>query len=153
MFPDGGLFTQNKIGGPICKTGRLSPFNNPHQPGARVAAVAKEQLITLRQGTGLPLRRSISPANPRHLNIMELEGGAAAARAGRPKVDVAIIQHHLSSSKPVSPICMTGFLLKIKTRRTWNIIVAREENKDAENVEGIYAVYQSPESPGGRDYL
>lgn len=115
-----------------------------YQPRACAVAVAKEQLITLKEGKGLlPTALDIT-ANPRHLQIMELEGAQLPRVLDDPKVDVAIISTTYIQQTGLSPVHDSVFI-EDKNSPYVNILVAREDNKDAENVKEFLASYQSPE--------
>ncbi|MEH0851595.1 MetQ/NlpA family ABC transporter substrate-binding protein, partial [Escherichia coli] len=78
--------------------------------------------------------------NPRHLQIMELEGAQLPRVLDDPKVDVAII----SKQTGLSPVHDSVFI-EDKNSPYVNILVAREDNKNAENVKEFLQSYQSPE--------
>ncbi len=82
--------------------------------------------------------------NPRNLKIMELEGAQLPRVLDDPKVDVAIIST-TTCSKPGCRRFVTASLSKIKNSPYVNIIVTREDNKDAQNVKEFMQSYQSPE--------
>ena len=72
--------------------------NDPTNLGRALLLLQKEKLITLKEGKGLlPTALDITE-NPRHLQIMELEGAQLPRVLDDPKVDVADYQHHLHSA-------------------------------------------------------
>lgn len=135
---------KNKNGRSI--SGRRDGGNpeRPHQPWAGAVVTAKEKLITLKEGKGLlPTALDIT-ANPRHLQIMELEGAQLPRVLDDPKVDVAIISTTYIQQTGLSPVHDSVFI-EDKNSPYVNILVAREDNKEAENVKEFLASYQSPE--------
>ncbi|WP_252715720.1 MetQ/NlpA family ABC transporter substrate-binding protein, partial [Shigella sonnei] len=103
----------------------------------------KEKLITLKEGKGLlPTALDITD-NPRHLQIMELEGAQLPRVLDDPKVDVAIISTTYIQQTGLSPVHDSVFI-EDKNSPYVNILVAREDNKNAENVKEFLQSYQSP---------
>ncbi len=83
-------------------------------------------------------------ANPKRLNIMELEGAQLPRVLDDPKVDVAIISTTYLQQTGLSPVHDSVFI-EDKNSPYVNIIVTREDNKDAGNVKAFIQSYQSPE--------
>jgi D-methionine transport system substrate-binding protein len=111
----------------------------------------KEKLITLKPDVGLlPTALDIT-ANPKDLKIMELEGAQLPRVLDDPKV-MSPSSAPPISSKPGCRRCMTASLSKTNSPYV-NIVVTREDNKDAENVKEFIQSYQSPEGgeSGGDD--
>jgi len=82
--------------------------------------------------------------NPRNLKIMELEGAQLPRVLDDPKVDVAIISTTYLQQTGLSPV-RDGIFIEDKNSPYVNIIVTREDNKDAQNVKEFMQSYQSPE--------
>lgn len=61
-----------------------------------------------------------------------------------PKVDIAIISTTYIQQTGMSPV-RDSIFIEDKNSPYVNIIVAREDNKDAENVKEFIKAYQSPE--------
>lgn len=78
--------------------------------------------------------------NPRHLQIMELEG-AAWCVLDDPKVE-GDYQHHYIQQTGLSR--HDSVFSQHKNSPYVNILVAREDNKNAENVKEFLQSYQSP---------
>ena len=101
-------------------------------------------LLLLKPDTGLlPTALDIT-ANPKQLKIMELEGAQLPRVLDDPKVDVAIISTTYIQQTGLSPVHDSVFI-EDKNSPYVNIVVTREDNKDAENVKGFIQSYQSPE--------
>ena len=118
--------------------------NDPTNLGRALLLLQKEKLITLKEGKGLlPTALDIT-ANPRHLQIMELEGAQLPRVLDDPKVDVAIISTTYIQQTGLS-LVHDSIFIEDKNSPYVNILVAREDNKDAENVKKFLTSYQSPE--------
>jgi D-methionine transport system substrate-binding protein len=118
--------------------------NDPTNLGRALLLLQKEKLITLKPGVGLlPTALDIT-ANPKKLNIMELEGAQLPRVLDDPKVDVAIISTTYLQQTGLSPV-HDGVFIEDGNSPYVNIVVAREDNKDAENVKEFVQSYQSPE--------
>ena len=112
--------------------------------GRALLLLQQEKLITLKAGTGLlPTAVDITD-NPHNLKIMELEGAQLPRVLDDPKVDVAIISTTYLQQTGLSPV-RDGIFIEDKNSPYVNIIVTREDNKDAENVKEFMQSYQSPE--------
>lgn len=119
-------------------------LNDPTNLGRALLLLQKEKLITLKEGKGLlPTALDITD-NPRHLQIMELEGAQLPRVLDDPKVDVAIISTTYIQQTGLSPVHDSVFI-EDKNSPYVNILVAREDNKNAENVKEFLQSYQSPE--------
>ncbi len=118
--------------------------NDPTNLGRALLLLQKEKLIILKEGKGLlPTALDITD-NPRHLQIMELEGAQLPRVLDDPKVDVAIISTTYIQQTGLSPVHDSVFI-EDKNSPYVNILVAREDNKNAENVKEFLQSYQSSE--------
>ena len=118
--------------------------NDPTNLGRALLLLQQEKLITLKAGTGLLPTAVDIIDNPHHLKIMELEGAQLPRVIDDPKVDVAIISTTYLQQTGLSPV-RDGIFIEDKNSPYVNIIVTREDNKDAENVKAFIQSYQSPE--------
>lgn len=117
VFPMAGYSRKIKSVADLQDGATIAIPNDPTNLGRALLLLQKEQLITLKAGTGLLPTAVDITANPRHLNIMELEGASCRA-CWTTRKWMWRLSAPLIFSRPVSRRCMTGFLLKIKTRRT-----------------------------------
>ncbi len=123
---------------------RLLRLERQTNLGRALLLLQKEKLITLKAGTGLlPTAVDITD-NPHNLKIMELEGAQLPRVLDDPKVDVAIISTTYLQQTGLSPV-RDGIFIEDKNSPYVNIIVTREDNKDAQNVKEFMQSYQSPE--------
>ncbi len=138
VFPMAGYSKKIKTVAQIKEGATVAIPNDPTNLGRALLLLQKEKLITLKEGKGLlPTALDITD-NPRHLQIMELEG-AQLPRVlddpkvdvlDDPKVDVAIISTTYIQQTGLSPVNDSVFI-EDKNSPYVNILVAREDNKNA----------------------
>lgn len=118
--------------------------NDPTNLGRALLLLQKTGLITLKPGKGLlPTALDIS-ANPHNYQIMELEGAQLPHVLDDPKVTVAIISTTYINQIGLTPT-KDGIFIEDKDSPYTNIVVAREDNKDAQNVQNFVKAYESDE--------
>lgn len=143
VFPMAGYSKKIKTVDQLKDGATIAIPNDPTNLG-RALLLLQKKLITLKEGKGLlPTALDITD-NPRHLNIMELEGAQLPRVLDDAKVDVAIISTTYIQQTGLSPVHDSVFI-EDKNSPYVNILVAREDNKDAENVKAFLQSYQSPE--------
>ncbi|KAG1715848.1 hypothetical protein ID866_1291 [Astraeus odoratus] len=144
VFPMAGYSRKIKSVSDLKDGATIAIPNDPTNLGRALLLLQKEKLITLKPDTGLlPTALDIT-ANPKHLKIMELEGAQLPRVLDDPKVDVAIISTTYIQQTGLSPVHDSVFI-EDKNSPYVNIVVTREDNKDAENVKAFIQSYQSPE--------
>ncbi|CAI2465531.1 MetQ/NlpA family lipoprotein [Serratia proteamaculans] len=117
---------------------------DPTNLGRALLLLEKTGLITLKQGKGLlPTSLDIS-ANPHNYKIMELEGAQLPQVLDDPKVTVAVISTTYINQTGLTPT-KDGIFIEDKNSPYTNIIVTREDNKDAPNVQNFIKAYESDE--------
>lgn len=144
VFPMAGYSKKIKNVSELKEGATVAIPNDPTNLGRALLLLQKEKLITLKEGTGLLPTSPDITANPRHLNIMELEGAQLPRVLDDPKVDVAIISTTYIQQTGLSPVHDSVFI-EDKNSPYVNILVAREDNKDAQSVKEFLESYQSPE--------
>ncbi|MDQ9128697.1 MetQ/NlpA family lipoprotein [Serratia fonticola] len=118
--------------------------NDPTNLGRALLLLKKVGLIELKQGKGLlPTSLDIS-ANPHNYQIMELEGAQLPHVLDDPKVAVAVISTTYINQIGLTPT-KDGIFIEDKDSPYTNIVVAREDNKDAQNVQNFVKAYESDE--------
>lgn len=118
--------------------------NDPTNLGRALLLLKKVGLIDLKEGKGLlPTSLDIS-ANPRNFQIMELEGAQLPHVLDDPKVAVAVISTTYINQTGLTPT-KDGIFIEDKESPYTNIVVAREDNKDAQNVQNFLKAYESDE--------
>ncbi len=144
VFPMAGYSRKIKSVAELKDGATIAIPNDPTNLGRALLLLQKEKLITLKAGTGLlPTAVDITD-NPHNLKIMELEGAQLPRVLDDPKVDVAIISTTYLQQTGLSPV-RDGIFIEDKNSPYVNIIVTREDNKDAQNVKEFMQSYQSPE--------
>lgn len=144
VFPMAGYSKKIKTVAELKDGATIAIPNDPTNLGRALLLLQKEKLITLKADTGLlPTALDITD-NPRHLKIMELEGAQLPRVLDDQKVDVAIISTTYIQQTGLSPVHDSVFI-EDKNSPYVNILLAREDNKDAENVKEFLQSYQSPE--------
>ncbi len=118
--------------------------NDPTNLGRALLLLEKKGLLTLAPGKGLfPTTLDIIK-NPRHLNILQLEGAQLPHVLDDPKVAIAIISTTYIQQTGLSPL-RDSLFIEDKNSPYVNIVVSREDNRHAKNVEEFVKAYQSPE--------
>lgn len=144
VFPMAGYSRKMKSISELKEGATVAIPNDPTNLGRALLLLQKEKLITLKPGKGLlPTAVDISD-NPHRLNIMELEGAQLPRVLDDPKVDIAIISTTYIQQTGMSPV-RDSIFIEDKNSPYVNIVAAREDNKDAENVKEFIKAYQSPE--------
>lgn len=144
VFPMAGYSRKVKSVAELKDGATIAIPNDPTNLGRALLLLQQEKLITLKAGTGLlPTAVDITD-NPHNLKIMELEGAQLPRVIDDPQVDVAIISTTYLQQTGLTPV-RDGIFIEDKNSPYVNIIVTREDNKDAENVKEFMQSYQSPE--------
>lgn len=124
VFPMAGYSKKIKTVAQIKEGATVAIPNDPTNLGRALLLLQKEKLITLKEGKGLlPTALDITD-NPRHLQIMELEGAQLPRVLDDPKVDVAIISTTYIQQTGLSPVHDSVFI-EDKNSPYVNILVAR----------------------------
>ena len=144
VFPMAGYSRKVKSVSDLKEGATIAIPNDPTNLGRALLLLQSQKLIALKPDTGLlPTALDIT-ANPKNLKIMELEGAQLPRVLDDPKVDVAIISTTYLQQTGLSPV-HDGVFIEDGNSPYVNIVVTREDNKDAENVKEFVQSYQSPE--------
>lgn len=144
VFPMAGYSKKIKQVSELKDGDTIAIPNDPTNLGRALLLLQKEKLITLKADTGLLPTQVDIIDNPRHLKIMELEGAQLPRVLDDSQVTVAIISTTYLQQTGLNPVRDNVFI-EDKQSPYVNIIVTREENKDAVNVQNFIKSYQSPE--------
>ncbi|MEG2041714.1 MAG: MetQ/NlpA family lipoprotein [Hafnia sp.] len=109
--------------------------NDPTNLGRSLLLLQKVGLIKLKDGIGLLPTVLDVTENPKKLKLVELEA---------PQLPLAVINTTYASQIGLTP-AKDGIFVEDKDSPYVNLIVAREDNKDAENVKKFVQAYQSDE--------
>ncbi|KLV08525.1 DL-methionine transporter substrate-binding subunit [Photobacterium aquae] len=116
--------------------------NDPTNLGRSLLLLQQQGLLTLKDGAGLTATVLDIVDNPKNLKIKELE--AAQLPRSLDDVDLAIINNTYASSINLTPE-RDGVFVEDKESPYVNLIVAREDNVNNENVQTFIKAYQSDE--------
>ena len=144
VFPMAGYSRKIKSVAELKEGATIAIPNDPTNLGRALLLLQNEKLIALSPGKGLLPTAADIRDNPHHLNIMELEGAQLPRVLDDPQVDIAIISTTYIQQTGMSPV-RDSIFIEDKNSPYVNIIVAREDNKNAENVKAFIRAYQSPE--------
>ncbi|NAW64778.1 MetQ/NlpA family lipoprotein [Photobacterium halotolerans] len=114
--------------------------NDPTNLGRSLLLLQQQGLIKLKDGAGLTATVLDIVENPKNLDIVELE--APQLPRSLDDVKLAIINNTYASTIDLSPD-HDGIFVEGKESPYVNLIVAREDNVNAENVQTFIKAYQS----------
>ncbi len=142
VYPIAGYSKQVKSVDEIQDGARIAVPNDPTNLGRSLLLLEQQGLITLRDGVGLLATVRDIAENPKNISILELD----AAQLPRSLDDVAlsVINTTYASSINLTPQ-KDGVFVEDKESPYVNIIVSREENLNAENVQNFVKAYQTDE--------
>ncbi|MGO4344594.1 MetQ/NlpA family ABC transporter substrate-binding protein [Paenibacillus sp. MCAF9] len=116
--------------------------NDPSNGGRALALMASNGLITLKDGVGVSGTVSDIVANPKKLDIREVEAATLPRVLG--EVDLAMINTNYALEADLVPTEDALFIEGIDSPYV-NILVARPDNKDSEAIQKLAAALRSPE--------
>ncbi|NUW71484.1 MetQ/NlpA family lipoprotein [Vibrio mediterranei] len=142
VYPIAGYSKQVKSVDEIQDGARIAVPNDPTNLGRSLLLLEQQGLITLRDGVGLLATVRDIESNPKNITIVELD----AAQLPRSLDDVAlsVINTTYASSINLTPQ-KDGVFVEDKESPYVNLIVAREDNVNAENVQNFVKAYQTDE--------
>lgn len=118
--------------------------NDPTNLGRSLLLLQKVGLIKLKDDIGLlPTVLDITE-NPKNLKIVELEAPQLPRSLDDDQIALAVINTTYASQINLTP-AKDGIFVEDKDSPYVNMIVTREDNKDAENVKKFVKAYQSDE--------
>ena len=142
VYPIAGYSKQVKSVDEIEDGARIAVPNDPTNLGRSLLLLEQQGLLELREGAGLLATVRDIVKNPKNLTIVELD----AAQLPRSLDDVAlsIINTTYASSINLTPQ-KDGVFVEDKDSPYVNLIVSREDNLNAENVQNFVKAYQTEE--------
>ncbi|EJN6827875.1 DL-methionine transporter substrate-binding subunit [Vibrio cidicii] len=142
VYPIAGYSKQVKSVAEIQDGARIAVPNDPTNLGRSLLLLEQQGLIKLRDKVGLLATVRDIVGNPKNLTILELD----AAQLPRSLDDVAlsIINTTYASSINLTPQ-KDGVFVEDKESPYVNLIVARQNNVQAENVQNFVKAYQTEE--------
>ncbi|MCW7547772.1 MetQ/NlpA family lipoprotein [Photorhabdus sp. APURE] len=118
--------------------------NDPTNLGRSLLLLQKQGLIKLKDGIGLLPTVLDVVENPKNLKLVELEAPQLPRSLDDQKIALAIINTTYASQIGLTP-AKDGLFVEDKDSPYVNLLVSREDNKDAENVKKFVKAYQSDE--------
>ncbi len=118
--------------------------NDPTNLGRSLLLLQKQGLIKLKDGVGLLPTVLDVVENPKNLKLVELEAPQLPRSLDDAQIALAIINTTYASQIGMTP-AKDGIFVEDKESPYVNLVVAREDNKDAENVKKFVQAYQSDE--------
>ncbi|UYW01215.1 methionine ABC transporter substrate-binding lipoprotein MetQ [Flavobacterium agricola] len=118
--------------------------NDPANGGRSLLLLEKQGLITLRENVGLFPKLTDVVANPKKLEIIELEGPQLPRVLDDEKVTIAVINNNFAGQAGLDTE-KQGVFIEDKDSPYVNLIVSRIDNKDEEKVRTFLKAYQSDE--------
>lgn len=116
--------------------------NDPTNGGRALLLLQKNGLLKLKDGIGLLPKVTDIVANPRQLKIFELEAPQLPGVLDDKQVVIAIINNNFAAQGGLT-YEEQGLFREDSDSPYMNVIVSREDNKDAENVKNFVKAYQS----------
>ncbi|WP_126974354.1 methionine ABC transporter substrate-binding lipoprotein MetQ [Gynurincola endophyticus] len=116
--------------------------NDPTNGGRSLLLLQKNGLIKLKNNTGLLPKVTDIAENPLRLQIIEIEAPQLPRVLDDKKVTIAIINNNFAAQAGLNPD-ESGIMKEDKESPYVNVIVAREDNKEAEKVKKFVKAYQS----------
>ncbi|SON49437.1 methionine ABC transporter substrate-binding lipoprotein MetQ [Vibrio tapetis] len=142
VYPIAGYSKQVKSVDEIADGSRIAVPNDPTNLGRSLLLLEQQGLLKLRENVGLLATVRDIVENPKNISIVELD----AAQLPRSLDDVAlsVINTTYASSINLTPE-KDGIFVEDKDSPYVNLIVSREENLNAENVQNFVKAYQTDE--------
>lgn len=142
VYPIAGYSKQIKLVDELQDGARIAVPNDPTNLGRSLILLEKQGLIKLRADAGLLATVRDIVENPKKIQIVELD----AAQLPRSLDDVAlsIINTTYASSLNLTPE-KDGIFVEDKESPYVNLLVARQDNVNAENVQNFLKAYQTDE--------
>ncbi|QKJ85943.1 D-methionine transport system substrate-binding protein [Paramixta manurensis] len=144
VYPIAGYSKKIKSLNELQEGAQVAIPNDPTNLGRSLLLLQKVGLIKLKDGVGLlPTSLDITE-NPKKLKIVELEAPQLPRSLDDQQIALAVINTTYASQIGLTP-AKDGIFVEDKDSPYVNLIVAREDNKDAENVKKFVQAYQSDE--------
>ncbi len=140
VYPIAGYSKRIKSVDEIKDGDRIAVPNDPTNLGRSLILLEKQGLIKLRDGVGLNGTVRDIAENPKNISIVELDANQLPRSLD--DVTLAIINTTYASSINLTP-AKDGIFVEDKDSPYVNLIVAREDNVNAENVKNFVKAYQT----------
>lgn len=118
--------------------------NDPTNGGRSLLLLQKNGLLKLKDNVGLLPKVTDIAENPKQLKILEIEAPQLPRVLDDKEVVIAIINNNFAAQAGLD-VNQFGIFKEDKNSPYVNLIVAREDNKNAEKVKNFVKAYQSDE--------
>lgn len=142
VYPIAGYSKKIKNVSELADGASVALPNDPTNLGRSLLLLQAQGLIKLKDGSGLNATLLDVVDNPKKLKLVELE--APQLPRSLDDVDLAIINTTYASQIGLTPP-KDGLFVEDKASPYVNLIVAREDNKNAENVQKFVKAFQTEE--------
>lgn len=144
VYPIAGYSKKIKTLDELQPGSQIALPNDPTNLGRSLLLLQQEGLIALKDGVGLlPTVLDVTD-NPKKLKLVELEAPQLPRSLDDQQIALAVINTTYASQIGLTP-AKDGLFVEGKNSPYVNLLVAREDNKDAENVKKFVQAYQSDE--------
>lgn len=144
VYPIAGYSRKIKSLDELQNGAQIAIPNDPTNLGRSLLLLQKEGLIKLKDGVGLQPTSLDVVENPKNLKLVELEAPQLPRSLDDQQIALAVINTTYASQINLTP-AKDGIFVEDKNSPYVNLIVSREDNKDAENVKKFVQAYQSDE--------
>ena len=144
VYPIAGYSKKIKSLSELQPGSQIALPNDPTNLGRSLLLLQSEGLIKLKDGVGLLPTILDVTENPKNLKLVELEAPQLPRSLDDQQIALAVINTTYASQIGLTP-AKDGLFVEGKDSPNVNLLVARENNKDAENVKKFVQAYQSDE--------
>ncbi|MEM0673384.1 MetQ/NlpA family lipoprotein [Dickeya oryzae] len=144
VYPIAGYSKKIKSLSELQNGAQIALPNDPTNLGRSLLLLQKVGLIKLKDNVGLLPTALDVIENPKNLKLVELEAPQLPRSLDDDQIALAIINTTYASQINLTP-AKDGLFVEDKNSPYVNLLVAREDNKDAENVKKFVKAYQSEE--------
>lgn len=144
VYPIAGYSKKIKSIDELQEGAQVALPNDPTNLGRSLLLLEKVGLIKLKDGVGLLPTVLDVVENPKNLKLIELEAPQLPRSLDDQQIALAVINTTYASQIGLTP-AKDGLFVEDKNSPYVNLIVAREDNKDADNVKKFVQAYQSDE--------
>ncbi|HEI8868350.1 MetQ/NlpA family lipoprotein [Serratia sp. AKBS12] len=144
VYPIAGYSKKIKSLSELQPGSQIALPNDPTNLGRSLLLLQQEGLIKLKDGVGLLPTVLDVTENPKNLKLVELEAPQLPRSLDDQQIALAVINTTYASQIGLTP-AKDGLFVEGKESPYVNLLVSREDNKDAENVKKFVQAYQSDE--------
>lgn len=144
VYPIAGYSKKIKSLDELQNGAQIALPNDPTNLGRSLLLLQKQGLIKLKDNVGLLPTVLDVIENPKNLKLVELEAPQLPRSLDDDQIALAIINTTYASQINLTPT-KDGLFVEEKDSPYVNLIVSREDNKDAANVKKFVQAYQSDE--------